>query len=410
MRMSWFRPLGLLVLACVTSCLGEGDPYAKRLLLFAGQSNAGRGGSDSTLESRMLAATAWQFSGEGKAGSGWELQPQELLTELEPVSDSEPGGHFVATLTAFALAGGGDDRDYIVRTDWMGGQPLNSFLDGSINFKNTQTALRAVRDLAAPERVHNPWYVWIHGESGPYDRHRYAELLRTYIHDIGETVKTELGQSRPPVFLMVQTNTGDWLAATQGDASVAMAQWDVARETPGVVMAGPMYHIPMVVDANDNIHSSSLGRMVLGDMLAAVISHGRDWRPLQPLRASLRGRTILVTYDVPGSQLEWDDQWVPNTPNFGFGYRDSENSAEITSVRIVGADTVRIELNRVPTGTSKMLTYGVGSTDGTLDGWAEERGQLMSPTRRESYFWNLGYAVPRFVNHYSIRFSLALED
>jgi hypothetical protein len=400
----------LVVLLLLCACnLGSDAPKAYQLLLVGGQSNAGRGGEDQTLETRALFPSIYQLAGAGKQGVGWELQYPEQLTQLELAHDGDPGGQFVATMAAIALAGGGNHRDTVIRTDWNGGQPLGSFVEGTGNFTNTLTAVRAIRALTTDRGLECPWYVWIQGESGPHDYTAYYTLLQSYAQSVQSAVTRELNQARAPTFVILQTNTGDWVAPSANpDWSVAMAQWDAARTGVNTIMAGPMYQVPMVIDANDNIHSSSIGRMVLGDLLAAVMAYGPRWRPLQPNGFRVAGNVITLTFDVPGSGLAWDTAWVPATPDYGFKYRDDAGSARILSVRIAGKNAVRIELDRAPSGPNRELMYGMGPSDGRLDGFAEERGQLMSPTKRESYFWRLGYPVPRYVNHYSVRFRLEI--
>jgi hypothetical protein len=74
-----------------------------------------RGGRNSGISSACVFSTAVVRSGE--AGTGWELQQHDEFLALVPAADEGPGGQYVATVTGLAVAGGGDSRNYVVRTD-----------------------------------------------------------------------------------------------------------------------------------------------------------------------------------------------------------------------------------------------------------------------------------------------------
>lgn len=379
------------------------------MIEVAGQSNAGRGGFDTLLEPRALVPHVFQFSHGGQDGLGKEVQDDSALWDVEPVQDRR-AGQFVATLMGMAM-GMRSTRIRLMRTDWYGGQPLGPvFAPGSVNFSNMLHAMKAARRVAQGMNrdVECPWYVWIQGESGPRNRSRYAQLLRAHVEAVRPAIADAIGQSFLPTVVVVQTNSPDRsgppTTQTALDDKVALAQWDVSRDQPGVILAGPMYHIPMVVSANDNIHSSSAGRMVLGEMLADVIAHGTGWKPLQPRSVKRSGALVDITFDVPSGALAWDTSWVKPVANYGFSYHDDMDSATISQVAIVAKNKVRITLSNVPKGAHPRIGYAQGEADGILDGWSGGRGQLMSPTQRISFFHGLGHPVPSHINHYAIKF------
>jgi hypothetical protein len=299
----------------------------------------------------------------------------------------------------------------LMRTDWYGGQQLGpAFAPGSVNFSNMLKAMKAAKRVAQSmnREVECQWYVWIQGESGPRNRSKYAALLQAHIDAVRPAIADALGQNFQPTVVIVQTNSPDHggpltTASTIAD-QVGLAQWDVSRSKPGVIMAGPMYQVPMVVDENDNIHSSSAGRMVLGEMLADVLSRGAAWKPLQPRSVKRSGAVVDITFDVPDGALAWDMSWVKPVANYGFSYQDDAGSATISNVAIIAPTKVRITLSNAPRGANPRVGYAQGEADGLLDGWAGGRGQLMSPTRRLSFFHGLGHPVPTHVNHYAVKF------
>jgi hypothetical protein len=253
----------------------------------------------------------------------------------------------------------------------------------------------------------------VQGESDSSSRADYASELGAYVDSIIPAVTHALGQASPPTFVIVQTNSWDSATVYGYDVSypdaVGLAQWDVSRTKPGVIMAGPMYQAPLIATTTDGIHATAVGRMIIGDMLAAVRDAGAGWKPLQPNHAVRTGNTIDITFDVPAGPLAWDTTWIKAVPNYGFSFQDDAGSANIASVAIVSADTVCVTLDASPTGVNQLIRYAQGVSDNDLDGWATGRGQLISPTTRQSYFYREGYPVPQFVNHYSVKFELPVS-
>lgn len=400
-------------------------PTPLRIIAVGGQSNSGQGGAGVTLESEArFPGHVLQFSGAGKSGLGYEAQSVAVLTDFEAANDPLAGpGQFVATMLGFAIEGMVhrdpiiDSPGFLMRTDWHGGAAISSFLEGSINYTNTMQAMSRAVTVAAQygRTVECPWYVWIQGESGPSGRATYAAALTGYIDTLQPDLAAAVGQAAHPKFVIVQTNTGDYPDAEPGPTNqetVNLAQWDVslAKAADGVILAGPMYQCPMILDAMDNIHLSSIGRMVLADTLACIYEQteilGEAWAPLRPASVVRNNNLIDITFDVPAGSLAWDTDWIAARVNYGFSYVDSTTSATISSVAITSANTVRITLSATPTGSNKEIRYAIGSSDFNLDTFASGRGQLISPTSRDSYFFRQGFDVPATVNHYAIKFTL----
>lgn len=391
------------------------QPEPVQFIAVGGQSNAGLGGADPTREMRPLFPNVLQFANGAKAGLGWVPQWAEDFLSLEAAhDDASPRGQYIATTTGFAL--GMDGRDYIVRTDWFGGRSIEYFIEGSVHFHNTLQAVRGAKVWAGARPVVCPWYVWIQGESGPNGRDVYAQQLGDYAASIVSAIASELGQAVGPTFAIVQTNTGDVRGDATGNTdykpgdSVSLAQWDVARTTPGVILAGPMYQAPIIFDPQDNIHANSAGRMIVGEMLAAVMAAGPQWKPLQPVSAVLDYDRIFVRFHLPAGPLTWDRTWIAPARHFGFSYTDDKRSAEISLVTIVSRDTVCIILSNPPTGDHKLIRYAQEAVDHEFDGWSGARGQLISPTQRVSLFWSLGHPVPQTINHYAVKFEMPIYE
>jgi lysophospholipase L1-like esterase len=128
----------------------------------------------------------------------------------------------------------------------------------------------------------------------------YAERLRELPSDYNADIKAITGQSEDILMIVSQQNSiGIRSAAT-------LAQWRVGVDHPEqAVCSGPKYQYPY---AADNIHLNTDGYRMLGEKYGQVyferVVMGRDWRPLEPARATRSGRTITVDFSVPVPPLE----------------------------------------------------------------------------------------------------------
>ena len=405
--------LGLLACSGGDGTEPPADTPPVRLLAFGGQSNAGAGGRGTTMESQARFPNVRQFAGAGKAGLGSEPQAAAALGPLVPAFDAaDGGGQWPQTMAGFAIAATQPGVELVLRTDWYGGQAISAFLPGTTHFANSLQAFAAARAQVerGGRRLEGSWYVWIQDEAGASTLDGYREALRGYVLALRAAAAAALGPPQPFTFVMLQPNSWDSPSVYGFDVAfpdaVAQAQWELSRSMAGVLLAGPLYQVPLIATGDDGIHATALGRMMIGDLLAAVWAHGPGFRPLQPRSASLDGRVVELRFDRPAGALAWDEAWVAPAPKRGFAFRDDAGSASIESVEIVSPDTVRLVLSAPPTGANPRVLYAHGTADELLDGWAAGRGQLMSPSSQASYFHRLGHAVPAQVNHYAVRFAV----
>jgi hypothetical protein len=321
-------------------------------------------------------------------------------------------GHFPATLDAyaaerFARDAGRPPTGIYAHTQSQGAQPIDSFVKGSANY---QKLLADVRRTTASARLYKRDFVvrgviWIQGESATGD---YAATLERLADDLAGDIAAITGQTVRPELMIQQINTTD---AQPGITGVELDQLALARRRlgHGITLIGPMYQGRF--GAGDIIHVSDLGKMALADVAGLVfdrVRRGVSFTPLWPLSATRSGVTIDVTFAVPGNGLAFDTDLVPPTPNQGFNYWDDSGSARVVSVAIVGADTVRLTLDQVPTGANPRIQYALGN-DAVIDGFASGRGNLYSEDPASSVYQRLGYPVPPKVRHYAVRFEEPLK-
>lgn len=377
-------------------------------ILFYGQSNAGGGGhARPLLTAPVYPDRIFTFRTARQIYATSRADPRGL-EGVGAISDHAKYAPFPATAMAYALAhaNGSEPNPYFIHTVWYGGQPLTSFLRGTDSWRNLMRVAGRMGDALAQRNLRGrvAALVLIQGESGPPGRERYAGLLHELLTQILGELKSQTGQTRPPIAILLQTNESNVQASSAN--GVALAQWDVAQARPeDTVLAGPMYQMPL----SDAVHQSAEGRMVLGDLLAQVfdrrVERGESFEPLHPVAARHVGGAVAISFKRPAGSLplRWDTDWVPPAPHFGFELVDDKGQVEIAGIDITGDSDVTITPRRA---LSDRATVRYAMTPAPVEGWAPGRGQLMAPTAERSAFADLGRLLPKTVGHYAIRFEM----
>lgn len=400
-------------LAGTTGWLVESAAPLDGLILY-GQSNAGiyvASDTNGNLRHPLFPHTVVESSLHpyGNEQTTWPDTPAPPFTDL--YDPPEQVGHLPATLDAYAAeqfardAGRGATGLYAY-SQFQSGQPLEAFVKGSFHYN---ALLAEVRRTTASARLYKRSFavrgiVFIQGETPSGD---YEVLLERLADDLAADIRAITGQTTRPELLIQQINTFDAQPRVTG---VELAQLSLAqrRAGSGITMIGPMYQGRF--GAGDPIHVSDLGKMALADVAGLVfdrVRRGIPFTPLWPVAISRSGADIDVKFAVPGKGLAFDTDFLPTVPAQGFVYQDNGGGANIAAVRIVGADTVRVTLDRVPTGGDRRLHYALGS-EAVTDLYAAGRGNLYSEDSASSVYARLGYPVPLKVRHYAVRFLLTV--
>jgi hypothetical protein len=310
-------------------------------------------------------------------------------------------------MTAFAIENRIRDskkpHGIFTATTWFGGNPLSTFVRGTDQWN----ALMEMADNAGPalsnynKGSYCSAYVFIQGESGSAG---YRSDLLAYINDVIPEIKLKTGQASDPEFFLLQISSPS-NTAPGGENGVDLAQFLVTQDKLGLgsTTATPMYQFPL----SDNIHVSALGRMAMGEVIAevhnTVVTKNATFQPLMPSAVTISGAVVTIVFDVPAGDIEFDLDGVEPAINFGFEYVDDTLTASISSVIIVSSDTLEITLDQTPTGSNPKIKYA--QAQNIVAGWSATRGQLRSPTKVKSFYFEQGYDVPEIVNHYCLRFS-----
>lgn len=145
---------------------------------------------------------------------------------------------------------------------------------------------------------------------------------------------------------------------TGGTHGVPKAQLDASVEDDDIYLATPLYIFPF----DDTLHLTNIGYLWLGHYFGKVfyevVNWSREWNGLRPKNISIVGTTVTVEFFVPVAPLVLDTTNVGATTDSGFSVVDNSGSIGISSVTVVGDDTVEIELDSAP-GANPRLRYGL---------------------------------------------------
>jgi hypothetical protein len=141
--------------------------------------------------------------------------------------------------------------------------------------------------------------------------------------------------------------------------SIPMAQLECAYALRDWFLVGPAYP---VTEKDGNLDANGyrwLGQQ-FGKVMHLVLDLGQGWKPLHPLRATVRGATVLVDFHVPHPPLAFGPCWRRNDtvefPDGGFSVTDEAGRVAVSAAAVVGEASVLLVLERAP-GARAMLWY-----------------------------------------------------
>ena len=192
----------------------------------------------------------------------------------------------------------------------------------------------------------------------------YKDALLEWQSDYEAGINAITGQTQPvPLFISGVSGWGPNKPAAKHAASSVVAQYqlDAHIAAPGkVVYVAPGYQFSVTSDC---IHYDGPSERKLGEQFAKVYSKvvfgGETWEPVRPKMISRAGAVVTVQYFVPKPPLVFDTTHVtaPTDGKMGFTFIDNGTKVAISSVAIMGADTVVITLAAAPSGTNMRLRY-----------------------------------------------------
>ena len=321
-----------------------------------------------------------------------------LFEPIRPLATSYPSAYpdniygetphttMASQITAMTMQAASQDYLTVHTVVGESGQPLTVIEKNPTNLPTTGTSGRAydaslfevaaiTRLAAAAGKTYGVGaIVMTHGEADAGNL-SYADQLYQFLTDYNQDLSAITGQTARIPMLVSQQNSEP---SGSGYASVSALQvWQAGVDHPGeIVCTGPKYQYSYASDSA-HVHLDPTGYDKLGEKYGQVyferVVLGHDWQPLQPASATTSGNTVTVQFHVPVPPLVWDDTLPPPhgtmIPEWalGRGFEVTAASARqtITSVDIVGDDTVQITCQEDMTGLQVVVGYAATAEGGT---------------------------------------------
>lgn len=263
------------------------------------------------------------------------------------------------------------DVGVMVSCNGRGGAAVSALKRGSVFYQNlittaTQTAAEAT---AAGKGVFGRVIDFIQGEanSGNAAGVYYAEvveLMDQFDVDLNAALGT-LGH-----IPMVIDQISNWTAYNRAESNVPLEQLQLALDSPGrFYCAGPKFWLKS--HAADGVHMNSNESAMCGAMHApyiAAAAQGVQMLPVHVTSATRTGDEVTLQFSLPFGSLVIDTKNVTDPGMLGLRWIDSTNSAQITSVKMIGNNRVLCKLSAVPTGASPRIGIADIGTSGEPQG------------------------------------------
>jgi hypothetical protein len=237
------------------------------------------------------------------------------------------------------------------------------------------------------------------GTDGMYDEVKsYADGLIEWQRDLEANIQAITGQTQAIPLLISQFSGWNDFATS----AVTQYQYEAHVRSKGkVTIVTPGYALDWGPDCR---HYSNDGERRLGEyfakVYARVVFEGKRWEPVRPKTASIAGNVITAAYYVPVPPLVLDTDGVTDPGNYGFEVVDGAGApVAITSVSLIGPDTVQIVLASTPAATPH-LRYAYTHPPRTCTGrFVGARGNLRDSDASPSQY---GYELFNWGIHFDV--------
>ena len=256
-----------------------------------------------------------------------------------------------------------DDRKFVITNLSLSGTTVEQLSRGAPGqaFERMASVTAAVKKAAEQKGgTHGiAALFWLQGEFnyaaspwGSLDKRLYkTRLTQLYRDFVADLAVGTAGQADPPAMITYQT--GGSFTSDEADLSISMAQLELSEENAGWYLATPAYP---VTDKGGHLDANGtrwLG-LQLGKVFHTVVAARRKWRPLSPIQAMARGRTVLVSFYVPCPPLQfrpvYDSSQAVMYAHKGFTVIDERGEVPIEAAILAGPAVVQLNLLRGATG------------------------------------------------------------
>ncbi len=288
-------------------------------------------------------------------------------------ANESPMSAMANTLTE--LVGGGSYQS-VFFANGVGGYSYDQLKYNTVPFSNGLTYITTGKSIADSlsrnfkiEAVIN-----IHGPADRDHPELYEGYLNSWQNDYESSISAITHQVGDiPMFIDQSSNLASY---GKTSSEFPVAQLTAAENNPDIYMVMPKYFLNY---GPDWIHPTNSSYRIIGDYygkaLKKVLVDGDPNIALLPAEQVRKANVITVRFTVPVTPLVFDTTNVLSKSNYGFEfYDDSGSTPAISSVALVGQDSVRITLASTPTGATQKIRYAWSSTAFTPTGAQESGG------------------------------------
>jgi len=321
---------------------------------------------------------ALMFNTGTRGAMASELEPT-TITDLVPAFEvfnnsnqaETQGSGFMRALHAAELASGERVKTYVYRSHGRGGASINDLVKNGPEpmYENGLIECAKAVELAGKygRDVIVRAITWTQGEQDRtgIDRATYAATLAQLIADYRADWAEILGPENPEIVFIIDQLSAS-ASGTGGAGNPALAQYDIYKTVPNVVISTPKYFM----EYSYSVHLKPVWYSILGEYQARayreVCQNKSDWKPVSPISVTRTGAVIDIQMNVPDGSLVIDTTTLPAAENYGFEFIDDSGATpDISLVEILGSDTVRLTLSSEPTG-NKTIRYAYDGPGATL--------------------------------------------
>lgn len=254
---------------------------------------------------------------------------------------------------------------FVATSTGVGGRTIEQLSFGQGLFERPRQAAQVAKRLAgeAGGTYGIVALLWLQGENnsvgnGTQDRRGYFDLTQALQADFNrEIVQGVAGQEAMPAVFTHQV--GGIYVRDATNMSIPMAQLDCAYALPDWFMVGPAYPVTEKGGHLDPNGYRWLGQQ-FGKVIHRVLDLGEGWKPVHPMRATLRGTQVLVDFHVPHPPLVFSPCYVrtkaTSFADGGFRVTDEAGEVGVIAAAVVGEVSVLLILERAP-GADAVLWY-----------------------------------------------------
>lgn len=257
------------------------------------------------------------------------------------------------------------NREVVVINVSVGGATIDELSNDSLYYQRVNQGLQAAKDLAGSRSIALVATLFGQGQAdynnGTTEQQYYDKAV-AFRAKIDASALSIFGQAKQAIFVTRQVGNAVW---TQNHLNIGNAQRRLALEQPNWILSTPDYLVPDDSVPGEGSHPTNNGirwlACYMGWSLIQALLYGRKTRPLQPYKAVVRGRQILLTFDAPVPGLQSKPFYGPSgqtftVPNLGLYASDASGELGIESVQQVGKVSFLIQANRA--AGSDVIVWG----------------------------------------------------